>query len=124
MPQYPVSLVISPAKGCLAPLLSVKGRLTKGILEIEPETRTVKIYGTSPVASMVQHNLIFEDIQEIKGLGPLIMSIRLKDQREIQLKNVEKLLEILNLLSQYVPDKTPELVRKRIEKFDKRLFGN
>jgi hypothetical protein len=122
MPQYQVALVISPAKGCLGLLFSPTGRLTKGILEIEPDIRTVKIYGTDLAVSMVEYNLTFGDIQEIKGLGPMIMKIILKDRREIQLKNIDTLVEILDLLSQYVPDTTHELVRRRIEKFEKRLW--
>ena len=119
--QYQVSLVISPAKGCLARLFSVKGRLTKGVLEIYPETRSVRIYGTDPMVTPMEHNLSFDDIQEIESPGPEWLIIRLRTQREIQLKNIETLVEILTQLSQYVPDVTHELVRRRIERYEERL---
>jgi hypothetical protein len=121
MPQFQVALVVSPAKGCLGLLFSPSGRLTKGILDIEPETRTIKIRGADLAVSMIEYSFTFEDIHEITGLGPMILKISLKDKREIQLKNIDTLVEVLDLLSQYVPDATPELVRRRIEKFEKRV---
>jgi hypothetical protein len=118
---YKVSLVISPAKGTVGRLFSVKGRLTEGILEIRPEARSIHIKGVDLLVSSIDEEIVFDEIKEIEAKGPEIFVVRKIDGDEIQFKNVEELISLLDALGQYCQDVTPNLVRKRIVKYEGRV---
>ena len=69
----------------------------------------------------MQSSFKFSEISEIEGRGPLIMVIRPKGGKSIQLKNVDDLEEILQTLEGHIKNVTPDLVRKRIKKFAERM---
>ncbi|NIR64026.1 MAG: hypothetical protein GWN61_07955 [candidate division Zixibacteria bacterium] len=119
--DYNVSLVISPAKGGLGRLFSAKGRMTKGILSIQPESQEIQVRGVDRMVSGVDKVVSFQDIKEIEAKGLDIFMIKLKDGNEIQFKNVEGLSSLLDELGKYCRDATHELVRKRIDKYEDRL---
>lgn len=118
---YKVSFVVSPAKGGLGRLFSMKGRYTEGILEIRPESQDIHMYGTDVLVSGIDRQIPFEEIKAFEGKGPQIFSISLVNGDEIQFKNVDNLDSLLDEFGKYAQDATHELVRKRIDKYEDRL---
>ena len=117
--EYPVAISLG-GEGCLATLFSPKGRKTKATLKIDTTNQTLQISGISSMVKNMQTSFQFSEISEIEGRGPLYMVIRPKNGRSIQLKDVDDLEEILQLLDGHVKDVTLEPVRKRIKKFAER----
>jgi hypothetical protein len=117
---YPVSISLG-GDGCLAILFAPKGKMTKATLTIDPDARTLAIDGQSPSVKNIQRHYSFDQLQEVEAKGPLFLSIRTKDGQTTLLKDVDHVIEILNLLEGHVPDVTKDLVRKRVERFEKRV---
>lgn len=121
MATFPIAIVVSPAKGLLGLVFSFRARTARGEFAIDNVRQEVRIKGTSAVTQHIDRQFSFEEIQEIESRGPLLLTIRLKNGDEIALKDVEDLAEILRIFDGKVTDKTHTLVRKRIDKFEKRL---
>lgn len=119
--RYKVSFVISPARGGMGRILSVKGRLTEGTLEILPEENGIQLIGIDALVSGIDRKIAFSDIQEIEGKAPEIFAIKLNDGEEIQFKNVDELNALIIALGNYCRDVTHDLVRKRIVKYEERV---
>jgi hypothetical protein len=117
---YPVSISLG-GDGCLAMLFAPKSRMAKATLTIDPDARTLAIDGQSPAVMNIKRHYSFDQLQEVEAKGPLLLSIRAKDGRTTLLKNVDHVIEILNLLQGHVPDVTKDLARKRVERFEKRV---
>jgi hypothetical protein len=119
--RYQVALIVSPAKGCLARLFSLKGRHAKGVLEIEPDNQRVVVYGTDPLVSGIRRELSFDEIDHVESKGPMLVDIYPKAGKPIMLKNVDEVAAILDTLGAHVQDTTHELVRRRVDKFEARV---
>lgn len=119
--EYKVSFVLSPAKGGLGRLLSVKGRLTEGMLTIDPEAKAVHLRGQDALVSGIDRRLSFGEIREIEATGLENFMMKLTDGEEIQFKNVDELSSLLDELGEYCQDSTHKLVRKRIDKYEDRV---
>jgi len=119
--DYKVSLVVSPAKGGLGRLFSLRGRLTEGILSIRPESKDIRIRGVDPVVSGVDREISFQEISEIEAIGLENLDIKLNSGDKIQLKGIDELVSLLDELGKYCRDATHELVRKRIVKYEDRV---
>ena len=121
MATYPIAIVMSPAKGVAGLFLSPRAKMTRGELVIDVTRQMVEIKGTSALTQSIDRQFSFDAIEAIESKGPLLLTFFLKDGKQVALKDVEDLAEILRCFDGKVTDKTHQLVRRRIDKFEKRL---
>lgn len=97
--QFDVSLVISKARGALGLLFNSKNRMTRAVLKIAPKLGLLQIKGVDVLVQNDQYNLYFDDVRTIESPEPGFLTLKLHNGRNIQLKDVELLNDIIDLLA-------------------------
>ncbi|MCZ7544728.1 MAG: hypothetical protein M5R40_14950 [Anaerolineae bacterium] len=121
--RHDVKLVVSPFPNSplLSRLFGVKGDKASGVLEIDPEARTVRISGAAIDTPDGTLSFTFDDIKEVESKALYYLTFRLHDGREIHLRGIDALYGVLRALTTHgVADRTQPRVRDQITRHEKR----